>query len=75
MKLFDDEIIKYIRQKIDVAIKQKKIIECDSSIAAFVIYRVYISLMYEWSIQNKELDEKELSDNITKILRDGIFLN
>lgn len=73
IKMFDDAIIKYIKEKIEIAIKQKKIKSCDSDIAAFVIYKVYIALMYDWSNENKELDEKEFSDNITKILKDGIF--
>lgn len=74
IKMFDDAIIKYIKEKIEIAIEQKKIKTCDSDIAAFVIYKVYAALMYDWSSENKELDEKEFSDNITKILKDGIFI-
>lgn len=74
IKMFDDAIIKYIKEKIEIAIEQKIIKTCDSDIAAFVIYKVYVALMYDWSSENKELDEKEFSDNITKILKDGIFI-
>lgn len=73
LKMFDDAIIKYIKEKIEIAKKQKKIKACNSDIAAFVIYKVYVALMYDWSNENKQLDEKEFSDNITKILKDGIF--
>lgn len=73
-KMYDDEILKYIKDKIDIAIKENKIKKCDSEIAAFVVYKIYVALMYDWSIQNKELDEKEFSDNITKILKDGLFI-
>lgn len=74
IKIFDDAIISYIKQKIEEAIKQKKIKKCDADIMAFIIYKMYFSLMYDWSIDNKELDEKQLSDNITQILKEGIFI-
>ena len=75
IKMFDDAIINYLKEKIEIAIKQKKIKPCNSDIAAFVIYKIYIALIYDWSNKNKKLDEKEFSDTITKILRDGIFIN
>lgn len=74
IKMYDNAVVKYIKEKLDTAIEQKKIKQCDTEIAAFVIYKVYIALMYDWSIENRELDEKEFSDNVTKILRDGIFI-
>ncbi len=75
LKMFDDAIIKYIKEKLEIAIKQKKIKECNTDIAAFIIYKVYIALMYDWTNENKQLDEKEFSDNITKILKEGIFID
>ena len=75
LQMFDDAIINYLKEKIEIAIEQKKIKKCNSEIAAFVIYKVYIALIYDWSSKNKELNEKEFSENITKILRDGIFIN
>ena len=74
LKMYDDAIIKYIKDKIESAIKQKQIRECNPDVAAFVIYKMYVALMYDWSTQNEELDEKEFSDTITKILKDGIFI-
>lgn len=73
LKMFDDAIIKYIKEKLEIAIKQKKIKKCNTDIVAFIIYKVYVALMYDWTNENNELDEKEFSDNITKILKEGIF--
>ncbi len=75
LKMFDDAILKYIKEKIEIAIKQKKIKQCNTDIAAFIIYKVYVALMYDWPNENNELDEEEFSDNITKILKEGIFIN
>ena len=30
--------------------------------------------MYEWSDENKPLNEQEVADNITAILKTGIFM-
>lgn len=73
LKMFDDAIIKYIKEKLEIAIKQKKIKKYNTDIVAFIIYKVYVALMYDWTNENNELDEKEFSDNITKILKEGIF--
>ena len=74
IKKFDRHIIEYIKQKLSKAIEQNYIKDCNVEIAAFVIYKIYIALMYDWSDENKKLNEREVADNITKILKDGIFI-
>ncbi len=74
IKMFDNAVIEYIKGKIKKAIEEKKIKSCNIEIASFVIYKVYIALMYDWNSNNKPLNEKEIADNITAILKDGIFI-
>lgn len=73
-KMFDNAVIEYIKEKLKKAIEEKKIKKCNVDIAAFVIYKVYIALMYDWNDSNNPLNEKEVAENITRILKDGIFI-
>ena len=41
-------------------------------ITAFLIYKMYIALMFDWNENNKKLDEKSIADNILKIAKNGL---
>jgi AcrR family transcriptional regulator len=70
LKLYDDEIIKYIEENIKEEIKLKHIKECDAHLTAFIIYKVYIAVIFEY---DEELDEKQVTKEITSILKYGLF--
>jgi AcrR family transcriptional regulator len=70
LKLYDDEIIKYIEENIKEAIKLNNIKKCDTHLTAFIIYKVYIDVMFEY---DKELDEKQVTKEITSILKNGLL--
>ena len=53
-----------------MAINKGYVKDCDIDLCAFVIYKVYVSVIFEW---DKELDEKKVTENITKILKEGLF--
>lgn len=73
LKMIDNSVQNYLKEKIQMAIDKKYIKECDVDLAAFIIYKVYISLMYEYKLGEKVINEKEISDKILKILKEGIF--
>ncbi len=70
LKLYDDQIIAYIEEKINKEIKLKTIKECDAHLTSFIIYKVYISVMFEY---DKELDEEKVTKEITSIFKDGLL--
>ena len=41
-------------------------------VTAFLVYKMYIALMFDWNEKNKELDEHIIADNISEILRHGL---
>lgn len=73
LKLIDDSVQNYLKEKIEQAISAGFIKECDSDLAAFIIYKVYTALMYEYQVDGKTIDEKTASDKILKILKEGIL--
>ena len=44
--------------------------KCDPDLCAFIIYKVYVAVMFEW---DKEIDENEVTQNVTQILKEGLF--
>ena len=41
-------------------------------VLTFLIYKMYIAMIIDWNGLYKKIDDKEISDNIMKILRNGI---
>lgn len=70
IKMFDDGILDFIKMRLLWAINKGYIKDCDVDLCAFIIYKVYVSVIFEW---DKELDEKKVTENITKILKEGLF--
>lgn len=73
LNMIDNAVQNYLQEKIEQAIRNKDIKECDANILAFIIYKVYTALIYEYKSKDKIINEKEVSDNILKILKEGIL--
>lgn len=73
LKMLDDSIKQYIKEKLEDAILHNYIRQCNVEVASFLIYKMYIALMYEWKEEHGELNEEEVSDTIIEILKEGLF--
>jgi AcrR family transcriptional regulator len=69
IKIYDEDIIKFIEDKINKAIIDKYIKKCDAHFTAFIIYKIYLAIMFEYE---EELDEEKVTKEITSILKDGL---
>ena len=70
IKLYDNKIIEYIEKVINEEIKLGNIKSCDSHLSAFIIYKLYLSVMFEY---DEKIDEKKVTEDIMSILKDGLF--
>lgn len=70
IKMYDSKIIEYIEEGINEEIKLGNIKPCDSHLSAFIIYKLYLSVMFEY---DKKIDEKKVTTDIISILKDGLF--
>ena len=64
------EIINYLETKINEEIDQKNIKKCNAHLTAFIIYKVCLSILFEY---DEPIDEKTITKEITTILKDGLF--
>ncbi|MCR5146522.1 MAG: TetR/AcrR family transcriptional regulator [Clostridia bacterium] len=72
LKVLDEEVQNYIKQKLKIAVEKDKLKIRDIDITAFLIYKMYIALMFDWNENNKKLDEKDVADNIINFLKFGL---
>ena len=70
LKLYDDDIIKYIKDVLTEEINKGYIIECDVDLTAFVIYKVFVTVLFEYG---EEINEEKVAKEITSILKNGLI--
>lgn len=70
LKLYDDQVLNYIKEKLDNGIKNNQVRNCDTTLTSFIIYKIFLSIMFEYK---KELDEKKVTQEITTILKIGLL--
>ena len=72
LKLIDEKIKNYIREKL-ISAKEKGYIEFkDLEITTFLVYKMYIALIVEWDNQSQNLDEQMIANSISEILKNGL---
>lgn len=70
LRLIDKMVQNYILEKLKYADEQGFINVNDIEVTAFLIYKMYIALIFEW--ENNEINDSKLADNIISILKNGI---
>jgi AcrR family transcriptional regulator len=72
LQLIDEQIQNYIKEKLKKAKEKGHISYKDLDVTAFLIYKMYIALMFEWNDKSRELDEQMIANSISKILMNGL---
>lgn len=70
LKLYDDDIIKYIKDVLKEEINKGNIIECDVDLTSFIIYKVFVTVLFEYG---EEINEEKVAKEITSILKNGLI--
>lgn len=73
LKVIDKRIQNYILQKLNVAIEKGYTKVEDPEVTAFLIYKMYIALMFDWNKNNPKLDENVVANQILNILKFGLI--
>lgn len=72
LKVIDIAIQNYIKEKLRVAVETKQITVPNIDVMAFLIYKMYFSLILEWSEDRGKIDEKLIADTIINLLKNGL---
>ncbi|MCM3773594.1 MULTISPECIES: TetR/AcrR family transcriptional regulator [Priestia] len=60
----EEEILTYIKNKIEIAISKKEIKPCDPELTAFLLFKMYIALVYDWEKRHEPLSEEKIAELI-----------
>ena len=62
--------IVYLEDKIKLEIDLGNIKKCDAHLTAFIIYRVFINVIFEYDL---DIDEEKVTKEVTTILKEGLL--
>ena len=65
-----DVILEYIESKLIYGIEKNEIKKCNTNLTAFVIYKVFISIMFEYK---NDIDENKVTSEVINILKNGLL--
>ncbi|MNW63920.1 hypothetical protein D3C74_421580 [compost metagenome] len=69
----EDYALDFLRQQIETAIENGEVKPCDSSVAAFMILRLYLALTTEWNKAHEPLDENRIKEHMILFISNGIL--
>lgn len=67
----EDEIISYLKQKIDVAIAKGAIPPTDTEITSFLLLKMYIALVSDWEKHHQPLSSEQIAEMMKVFLLKG----
>ena len=72
VKAIDNSIVSFIKDKLLFFNDRLNLngINIDYDLCSFIIYKVYLSIMFEY---DKDINEDEITFNVTQILKNGLF--
>ncbi|KKI90826.1 TetR family transcriptional regulator [Bacillus sp. SA1-12] len=74
VKKVEQMILYYIKQKITVAIENKEIKPCDPELTAFILLKLYISLIFDWEKHHEPLEKEEIAEVFEQYLLKGLSI-
>lgn len=75
MKMIEDQMLNYLDEKLDEAVKDHIIKPCNTAVLSFTIFKVYTALAFEWEVNHEPLDEKQIAESVSLFLKDGLLCN
>lgn len=69
IQMYDNKITSYLKKQLDDAVEKGQIKATNTEVLAFVIFRVYTALAFEWEdTHDKPLNEKEVAQSTSMFL-------
>ncbi|WP_203364151.1 TetR/AcrR family transcriptional regulator [Bacillus sp. REN10] len=74
VKKMEDEVLSFIKEKVAIAIQAGEIKPCNPEITAFIMFKLYISLIFDWEQHKEPLSETEILNLFELHLFEGLSL-
>lgn len=67
--IINDCIRNTIRERLEKAINDGELKQCDIDVMTFIIYKIYVSVVFEWDLDDKPMDKDKLAGILITILK------
>ncbi|OCA87393.1 TetR/AcrR family transcriptional regulator [Pseudobacillus wudalianchiensis] len=74
MNMMEEAILSFIKEKILVAVEAGEIKPCDPEVTAFIMLKLYISLIFDWEQRKEPLSEEDISQLFELYLFEGLSI-
>lgn len=74
MHKIENEILHFIKDKVNIAIDKGQIKKCDPDLTAFILVKLYIALIFDWEKNNQPLSKGEISKIFNLYLLEGLSI-
>jgi len=72
MQQLDSAIITFIKSHLETAIAKGEVTACDPEITAFIMVRLYISLIFDWEKNHEPLEKEHIAELFELYLLKGL---
>ncbi|GLY11267.1 TetR/AcrR family transcriptional regulator [Bacillus badius] len=72
MAMMEEAVLSFIKEKVLLAVQAGKIKPCNPEVTAFVMFKLYISLIFDWEQRGAPLSEEEISRLFELYLFEGL---
>ncbi|HZH62691.1 MAG TPA: TetR/AcrR family transcriptional regulator [Metabacillus sp.] len=70
----EEMVLYYIKQKIIEAIGRKELKQCDPELTAFIILKLYVSLIFDWEKHHQPLGKEKIAEIFEEYLLKGLSM-
>ncbi|MCV9887148.1 TetR/AcrR family transcriptional regulator [Metabacillus halosaccharovorans] len=70
----EEMVLQYIKQKIIDAIDRNELKQCDPELTAFIILKLYISLIFDWEKHHEPLEKGKIAEIFEGYLLKGLSI-
>ncbi|HEY9576117.1 MAG TPA: TetR/AcrR family transcriptional regulator [Pseudobacillus sp.] len=74
MNMMEEAVLSFIKEKILLAVQAGEIKPCNPEVTAFVMLKLYISLIFDWEQRKEPLSEEDISRLFELYLFEGLSI-
>lgn len=74
MTMMEEAILSFIKENIHLAVQAGEIKPCNPEVTAFIMLKLYISLIFDWEQRKEPLSEEEISRLFELYLFEGLSI-
>lgn len=72
LELVEKAILAFLELEIERGIKNNEVKECDPSLTAFLMFKMYIALIFDWEKSHQSFTKEEIADHLEFYMMRGI---